>query len=657
MKSLFLILGVLAITHLGLWSQAPKTQNDAKTLNANIQKMKDSPEKVNSLLDLSAYFENVSIDTAILYYDKTYQVAKKIDDKEGILKYASNQSYMYNLMGNFEKGLEINQMAYQTALELNNKTKELSALGNIGISYSYLNEYEKSIERYQKALDIALSINDHLRAAKIYGVIAGTYNNMGQSITADSILFLKSIDYGKKALKISRTLKDSVLLSDNLIAIALAYNNLEKMSDAKPYAEEAKIIAQNIGQTNNYAHALSVLAKIARNNKQYVEAIRMANEAVALQKDMGSIMGQAISLKELSLCYKYADDYSKAVSTINDAILLAENQDMGYILDGMYLNKAEYLYELKQYKEAYEFLSKGQTLSDSLRGLEVKSQVNELEKKYETAKKEQEILKLSSQKKRQQWLIMSLFLSLLALGVISYIWKKNASYRTRIIEQEKDQLLKEKQLQATASIIKGQEDERHRLAKDLHDGLGGMLSGLKYTLNNMGDNMVLSGRSVDSFNNALSMLDQAIVEMRKVAHNMMPESLLKFGLDETLKDYVSKMNASSSMQIHYQTYNYQRLDSTFEINIYRIIQEVINNAMKHSKATDMYIQMDFQKDHLHLTIEDNGIGFDPTVENSKSGIGLKNIADRVSFMNGTLEISSSEGKGTLFVIEIQTPQT
>lgn len=657
MKRILLFLILAYIHQIGLVAQVPENSKEAQTLWQEIQKMENSKVKVDKLIDLGIYFQNVNIDSSIIINEKALEVAESIDYQEGIIKYASNQSYMYNLLGEFQKGLEINQKSHETALKLNDKAKQLSALANMGISYSYLNDYDQAIRHYQMALDIAIETKDNLRSAKIYGIISGTYNNMGQSSIMDSVLFEKAIHFGKQALTISRTLKDSVLLSDNLITLALAYNNLERLDDAFPFASEAETISKSIGLSQNYAHALSILAKIARNKKQYDEAINLATEAASIQKQMGSDMGLAIVLKELALCYQYKGDNKQALEVINEAITIAESQEMSYILDGMYINKADYLYELKSYKEAYDFLDKGHTLSDSIRGLEIKTQINELEKKYETAKKEQNILQLTTKQKLNNWIIIGLILILFAISIIGLIWRKNLKYKTKLIEQEKEKLQNEKQIQATASIIKGQEDERHRLAKDLHDGLGGMLSGLKYTLNNMGDNMVLSGRSVDSFNNALSMLDQAIVEMRKVAHNMMPESLLKFGIDETLKDYISKMNASNPMKIHYQAYNYERLDQSLEINLYRIIQEVINNAVKYAKASDMYIQMDYQDDHLHLTIEDNGIGFDTTVENSKSGIGLKNIADRVSYMNGKLEMSSSPGKGTLFVIEIKTPKS
>ncbi|HRQ30618.1 MAG TPA: histidine kinase [Saprospiraceae bacterium] len=636
--------------------QLPGPGNSISQMELELAKMGQTSARVDKLLSLGEYYQNVNIDSAVIINEMAYTLAKKINYAEGIVKYASNQSYMYNLQGDFKKGLELNKVGYMAAKKTNNRVKILSSLANIGISYSYLNEYEKALKYYFAALDIAKEIRDELRVAKIYGIIAGTYNNMSQSTVKDSTLFEKSLVFGKKALAISGELNDSMLICDNLIAIALAYNNLERMSDAFPYAKKAKDIAYKIGLSDNYAHALTILAKVARRNNELNEAVSLSIEAVEVQKELGSVMGAAINLKELSLCYHTQGHTRKALAAIDEAIALAEKQDMDYILDGMYLNKADFLYGSGEFQKAFNFLKMGYELSDSIRGIDMKNQVNELEKKYETAKKEQEILKLSSKQRQNRWIIYGLILALTAFSAIVYIWYKNLTYKTRIIQQEKEQLKNEQKIQATASIIKGQEEERHRLARDLHDGLGGMLSGLKYSLNNMSDHMVLQGGITDGFDNALQMLDQAITEMRKVAHNMMPESLIRFGLEATLRDYTEKLNKSIPMCIHYQSYNYKRVDQSIEINLYRIIQEVINNAIKHAKATDLFVQLDYIDDQLIIAMEDNGVGFDTSDKSKMNGIGLSNIANRVSYFNGIMEITSTPQKGTLVMIEFNLPK-
>lgn len=649
----------LYLTCIFLWhgwcllAGIPSTQQEAIRLNAEVRSLADSPLKLKKWEELGAYYENVNIDTALYCYNESLNLAKLFKNKESITTIAAKISFIYNLKGDFQKGLEMNQMAYNVAMESGDRSKLISPLANMGISYSYLNNYEKAVEHYERALKLAIETKDRLRTARMYGILAGTFNNMGFSKIMDSTLFEKSAEYGKIAIQMARELGDSLLLSDNLNVTALAYNNLERVNEAYLYAAESEKISKALGLTSNYAQALSMLAKFERKNGNYERAITLAETAVTLQKKLGSVMGAIIELKELALCYQYAGKYREALDVIQESIDLAGSQDMAYILDGLYINKGDYLYTLGRFKEAYDYLLMGHQLADSLRGIDMKNQINELELKYETDRKEQEIRLLSARQNLNDWIIMALITFLLAMLIIAFVTYKNFRYKSKINDQEKEQLKKEQRIQATASIIKGQEEERRRMAKDLHDGLGGILSGLKYALNNMTDNVIISGQSARAMDNAILLLDQAISEMRKVAHNMMPESLLKFGLDDTLKDYVSNINLSIPLKVHYTSYNYHRMDQSVEINLFRIVQEVINNTVKHAKAADLFIQMDVESDRVLLTLEDNGIGFDTAMQSSCHGMGLKNIKDRVNYLNGNLEISSRSGIGTLIVIEVK----
>lgn len=653
-KFYFCLLCVLLILNANhAFSQNSESpEQEIVLLKSKAQSAPENSDNVDMLLQIAAFYENVNLDSSYHYNDLAYRLSEKIKYWEGIIQYARSQSYIQNLRGQFESGINILNKGYDAAIMSGDKAAVASMTANIGISYSYLGKFNEAIQQFLKAIDICEEIGDKLRKAKILSVIAGTYNNMAKSVLLDSSLLRKSISYASQSLELARALKDSILVCDNLVNIANTYNNLEDIESARPYATEGNVLSKKLGLTPQYAQSLSVLSKIARVDKNIPMAIRYSEEAVEIQRRSGGALGLVNSIKELALNYEAADLNTLALNAITEAENLAKTNNMLYVLDGIFMNKANYLYNANKYKDAYDNLLMGHTLADSLRGVEIKTQINELEKKYETAKKEQEIQKLNSKQKFNRWIIYGLLLALTALSIIGYFWYKNITYKTRIIEHEKEQLKNEHKIQATASIIKGQEEERYRLARDLHDGLGGMLSGLKYTLNNMGENVVLSGNNVKAFDDALSMLDQAIAEMRKVAHNMMPESLLKFGLDETLKDFVSKLNVSLPLKVHYQSYNYRKEDQSLEINLYRIIQEVINNAVKHSKATDLFIQLDYNEDTINLTLEDNGRGFDISDPKNKSGIGLKNISDRVDYLNGKLEINSAPGKGTLIVIEI-----
>jgi signal transduction histidine kinase len=219
--------------------------------------------------------------------------------------------------------------------------------------------------------------------------------------------------------------------------------------------------------------------------------------------------------------------------------------------------------------------------------------------------------------------------------------------RQRISELEKD-----RQLVAVDSLLKGQEDERSRLAKDLHDGLGGLLSGVKFSLSNMKDNLIITPDNMTVFERSLDMIDTSIKELRRVAHNMMPEMLTKFGLDEALKEYCNTMNAAKLLVIRYQSLGMtDRLDQSTEIIIYRVVQELLNNTLKHAAASEAFVQVIKEGNRLNVVVEDNGKGFDTSLLKNNKGAGWVNIRSRVEYLKGQLDIHSEPGKGTLVNIE------
>jgi two-component system, NarL family, sensor kinase len=169
----------------------------------------------------------------------------------------------------------------------------------------------------------------------------------------------------------------------------------------------------------------------------------------------------------------------------------------------------------------------------------------------------------------------------------------------------------------------------------------------------MKGDIILSSESVSIFNQALGLLDSSIIELRRVAHNMMPEALMRLGLKDTLTDFCNDLDKAQPMQIIFQFYGeFKRLDANLEINIYRIIQELLNNAIKHSEATEVLVQMIQEPKRLCFIVLDNGKGFvdDKNLLQNK-GVGLASIKSRVDTFNGQMEINSKQNKGTEISVE------
>jgi signal transduction histidine kinase len=219
--------------------------------------------------------------------------------------------------------------------------------------------------------------------------------------------------------------------------------------------------------------------------------------------------------------------------------------------------------------------------------------------------------------------------------------------KRQIAEQKVKHLEQEQQLIATQAVLDGETTERSRVARDLHDGIGGMLSLVKLNLNDV-KNFEIDGAGVEKFGKALDMLDQSIIELRRVAHHIMPETLSRSGLKVSLEDFcLAVPNA------HFQYIGENiRLDSRLEVLLYRCTYELVNNAVKHAQANNINVQLMLDNNLISLTVQDDGVGFDP--QTVKAGMGIENIRTRIALYKGKLNIESFSGKGTEICIEVET---
>ncbi len=207
-----------------------------------------------------------------------------------------------------------------------------------------------------------------------------------------------------------------------------------------------------------------------------------------------------------------------------------------------------------------------------------------------------------------------------------------------------------------ATLLESQhilETERSRFARDLHDGLGGLLSSVKYSFSHIKETISLTAQQTTTYEQTLHKLDGGIAELRNIAHNMMPENLQQFGLDTTLRDLCSSLGANGKIEVIYQSFGMAAYTANTKVDlaIYRMAQEILHNTIKHSAASRALLQLSFSNHILLLTAEDNGKGFDTAIFKTSSGTGFKSMQSRTYFLNAKLQIESS-ASGTAINIEI-----
>jgi two-component system NarL family sensor kinase len=389
-------------------------------------------------------------------------------------------------------------------------------------------------------------------------------------------------------------------------------------------------------------------------------------KALQFARQMNSPYEISYMLHSIGSCYIYLSNYPAARKHLARAEKIANDNQFRDLRQYVYEALSELSEKTSDYKNALTFKNKFISIRDSVYSEGNIKRIEFLDARYQAEKKEKDIRTLQKDKQIQVLSIRQkstlnyiLTGSVAALMIVAFLVYRNLRHRHQLAKNQDELrqqqirgLEKDKQLVAVDSMLKGQEEERSRIAKDLHDGLGGLLSGVKFSLINMKDNLIITPDNMAVFERSLDMLDTSIKELRRVAHNMMPEILTKFGLDEAVKEYCNTVNGTKLLAVKYQSIGMEtRLDIATEIIVYRIVQELLNNILKHAGASESFIQLVREDNRLNIVVEDNGKGFDTALLDTNTGAGWPNIRSRVEYLKGQLDIHSGQGKGTLVNIE------
>lgn len=206
---------------------------------------------------------------------------------------------------------------------------------------------------------------------------------------------------------------------------------------------------------------------------------------------------------------------------------------------------------------------------------------------------------------------------------------------------------------AIRAVMEAEENERQRIAKDLHDGVGQMMSAAKMNLSAFESELRFNTEEQrKSFEKVISLVDESCREVRTVSHIMMPNALLKNNLGDAIREFTGKLNQKNLRVVVYTEGLDQRLDSNIETMLYRVVQECVNNTIKHAGASTLDISLIRDKDGISGTIEDNGKGYDSSDPEKLKGIGIKNISSRIDYLKGTVDFDSAPGRGTVVALHI-----
>jgi signal transduction histidine kinase len=435
------------------------------------------------------------------------------------------------------------------------------------------------------------------------------------------------------------------------------------------------------------------------------EAARYLDTAVQLNATLKNWAVSALVANTQGSYYEYMHDQPRALLAYQQAVLFCDSAGNDYLKAGVAGNMAAIYFTQGDYPAATRYALLADTLARTSKQYKVVSAANEvlkkvaekkgdyksaltyamlykqyadsatnsatqrvtlsLESKYQNEKKEAEIAALKtvaaekelSIVKRNRMLIISGLSGAILLLVLGLLYRNSKQKQTiaekeQRLQQEQIKFLeRQQQLVSLQSMLNGQETERTRIAKDLHDGLGGLFSTVKMNFSVLQhENVAL--KSDPLFQKSYEMVDTASAELRRIAHNMMPEVLMKLGLIQAVQDMCVSVSSSRLLKVSLQAYGMsQRFNAGTEIMLYRIIQELINNIIKHAQATQAIIQFNKDGNRLTVTVEDNGRGFNTQEVDAGTHTGMETVKSRVNYLNGNINIDSQNGIGTTVLME------
>ncbi len=310
----------------------------------------------------------------------------------------------------------------------------------------------------------------------------------------------------------------------------------------------------------------------------------------------------------------------------------------------------------KSWEEALYYLDMSNRYADTLNEYNKANKINEINIKYQTAEKEKQLL-IEKQKKEQNRNLLFGSLGVIFFGGITFfLIQKNTRKKQRLAEQEKQlesqklaTALKEQELTAIDAMIEGQEKERQRIANDLHDDLGGLMATVKLHFNALKDKS-----TPELFDKTNNLIDEAYQKVRTVAHAKNSGVIAKQGLLKAVQHMADKISVANKIQIDVIDHGLdQRLENSLELTLFRVIQELVTNVLKHADASEVTIHLTNHEDSINIMVEDNGKGFNPSqITKSNTGMGISSIDKRIEHLDGKLTIESEINQGTTVIVDI-----
>lgn len=611
----------------------------------------DDTLKVMRLLMLSDELGHDVVNATTDFAERAKSLAEKLQYKRGLAYACMAIGGIYQKRKDYTTAIAYYLQAIDAAKADDNISKKgfYSTLLNL---YFYLGDYPNAMETVTRELAGYEKRKDKPGIAHCNNLLGYIYFKQEN--------FSESEKYYDRYINNTRELHDSTMLAHALGEVADVYTEEKKYGQSiGSLFTVIQIVDRGLASTGNSAnygtqgwllqYKTKAMYRLSRNYKlmgNLTEALKYSLATLELITPIGTTDYDSASyLISAGDIYKELMDYEKAIHYLS----LGFNVSKKIHHRENTRDAAEYLaqtYALqKRYDSAFFFYRLFTSLKDSIVNNETKMKIAGIQGQYDVAKKDKVI--------ERQHQLRNILIGGFAFLLISLLFLYNRYQLRQKNKYQKE--LNRQQNELFNAIASAQDQERKRIAQDIHDSLGSILSAAKLKLSALKESQIsLSNEHTEKYLTTLQLLDEASAELRSISHNIMPATLSKLGLIAALKNLSNTISSHSGLQINFTSHDFaERIPEQTEMSIYRIVLELINNIVKHAQATKVTVQLIKYPDYINLSVEDNGRGFDyRNALQEKKGIGLGNILSRVDYLKGKMNVDSVPGRGTTVIIDV-----
>jgi signal transduction histidine kinase len=517
---------------------------------------------------------------------------------------------------------------------------------NKGNLAAYTGDYNQAVAYSFRALQL---LHEKIADSAFVTLKITLYNDIGSMLQ-----YLnqpdKAIDYLQKGVDLARIKNQAPCLASLYVNFGNAYRQKEDWVKSRDYLLQAVALCGVHDNPSVLQVAYLSLANGDLSKNQPDSAIVWLRKATAISGNINPYMAQVIPNITLGNIYQDKHDFKQASFYGENALKQGTALHAPQTISMAHQLLSKSYSATGQWEKAYYHQRAFSLLHDSLTDAKKLLEVNQLEVKYRVANKDRQLTEQAFALSRQQnaireknfWIAGTAFTAIVLLILLMLI-RKNQRSRQKVLAGTLA-------LSRMKAVVEGEEQERRRIARELHDGIASQLLAVKLNLSSSIRNAGQHALQAADVQESVNLLTEAMQDLRDTSHNLTNERFLRMGFQQAVADFCDQIHSSGAIKVVFQSYGKPaETGNALLLSIFRVIQEFIQNALKHAQAHTLLVQLNFQKDVLGITVQDDGRGFRPEQHIALSGSGLNNLQERVQSLNGILEISSDESGTSIYL--------